>query len=89
MPRREVLQVKARFNGCFCDSLSVSSLFKGVTEVLTDCRSSQDTSGQVLQVILIDCAVHHLVVASDTDVVSRLRLQIVKCAVVQSRFPES
>lgn len=74
MPRREVLRVKARFNGCFCDSLSVSSLFKGPAEVLTDCRSSQDTSGPVLPGILIGCAVHHLVVESDTNVESRLHL---------------
>lgn len=40
MSLQEVLQVKARFNGCFSDSLSESSLFGGVTEVLTDCKSS-------------------------------------------------
>lgn len=40
MSPQEVLQVKARFNGCFSDSLLKSSLFKGITEVLTDCKSS-------------------------------------------------
>lgn len=40
MSPQEVLQVKARFNGCFSDSLLESSLFKGITEVLTDCKSS-------------------------------------------------
>ncbi len=40
MSPQEVLQVKARFNGRFSDSLSESSLFKGITEVLTDCKSS-------------------------------------------------
>lgn len=40
MSPQEEVQVKARFNGCLGDSLLESSLFKGITKVLTDCKSS-------------------------------------------------
>lgn len=40
MSPQEALQVKARFNGCFSDSLLECSLFKGITDVLTDYKSS-------------------------------------------------
>ncbi len=40
MSPQEVQQVKARFNGCCSGSLLESSLFKGITEVLTDWKSS-------------------------------------------------
>lgn len=48
---QEVLQVKARFNGCFSDSLSESSLFGGVTEVLTDCKSSDKEQSILLGLV--------------------------------------
>lgn len=34
MSAEEVLKVKARFNGCFIESLLESSFFKGITNIL-------------------------------------------------------